>query len=287
MRRRQFIALAALLFFPLSYASGNATPLRIGLTPTLLHERHTLLAEWKTYLELRLGVPVTFVLRDSYSDTMDLIKQQRLDVAWLSDYPYVLMKPWVRLLVTPLKDGRPYYRSYLIVPARDQQSRSIADLAGKVFAYADPYSHTGYLFPRHELAALGKSPKTFFGRTFFTWSHRKAIEAVAQHLADGAAVESYVWDALAREEPRLTGATRIVNRSREFGFPPLVAMKGLPEKTFQNLRRVLTQMDRDAQGQEILARLHLNGFVPANPDLYTDVETMARQASKRDDDAVF
>ncbi len=285
MRRRHFIALAALLYSPFSRAGDTATPLRIGLTPTLLHERHALLAQWKAYLEPRLGVPVKFVLRDSYSDTMDLIKQQRLDVAWLSDYPYVLMKPWVRLLATPLKGGRPYYRSYLIVPARDTQSRSIADLAGKVFAYADPYSHTGYLFPRHELAALGKAPKTFFGRTFFTWSHRKAIEAVAQHLADGAAVESYVWDALAQDEPRLTGATRIVNHSHEFGFPPLVALKGLPEKTFQKLRRVLTEMDRDAAGREILAKLHLDGFVSANPSLYAEVETMARQAGIRKDDA--
>jgi ABC-type phosphate/phosphonate transport system substrate-binding protein len=101
------------------WPSADPQPLRIGLTPTLLHERHALLARWKAYLEPRLGVPVSFVLRDSYSDTMDLIKQRRLDVAWLSDYPYVLMKPHVRLLVTPLKDGRPYYRSYLIVPARD------------------------------------------------------------------------------------------------------------------------------------------------------------------------
>lgn len=288
MQRREFIALSSLLLFSSpSRAGGKATPLRIGLTPTLLHERHALLAEWKAYLEPRLGMPVSFVLRDSYSDTMNLIKQQRLDVAWLSDYPYVLMKPWVRLLVTPLKDGRPLYRSYLIVPARDTRSRSIADLEGKVFAYADPYSHTGYLYPRHVLTTLGKSPSTFFGRTFFTWSHRKAIEAVGQHLADGAAVESYVWDALAREEPRLTSATRIVNRSREFGFPPLVAVKHLPEKTFQTLRRVLTEMGRDTQGRQILARLHLDGFVPGDTELYVEVERMAKDATKHNDDARF
>lgn len=282
MQRREFIALLACLFPPFARAA-NATPLRIGLTPTLLHERHTLLAEWKAYLEPRLGRPVTFVLRDSYRDTMDLIRQQRLDAAWLSDYPYVLMQPWVRLLATPLKDGKPYYRSYLIVPARDKHSRSIADLAGKVFAYADPYSHTGYLFPRHTLTVLGKSPKTFFGRTFFTWSHRKAIEAVAQHLADGAAVESYIWDGLAREEPQLTGATRIVNRSQEFGFPPLVALKGLPEKTFQKLRRVLLDMQHDARGRAILAKLHLDGFVAGAPALYAEVERMARAAARLED----
>ncbi len=287
MRRRQFIGLFALLISPLLRAAGNASSLRIGLTPTLLHERHTLLAEWKTYLETRLGMPVSFVLRDSYRDTMDLIKQQRLDVAWLSDYPYVLMQPWVRLLATPLKDGRPYYRSYLIVPARDTRSLAITDLAGKVFAYADPYSHTGYLFPRHTLAALGKSPKTFFGRTFFTWSHRKAIEAVAQHLADGAAVESYIWDGLAREEPQLTGATRIVSRSQEFGFPPLVARKNLPQKTFRKLRRVLTEMGQDAQGRQILAKLHLDGFIAGDPDLYIEVERMAQAAARLEDAAHY
>lgn len=285
MDRRDFLALGALLFSPLAVGEPVPPELRIGLTPTLLHERHALLARWKGYLESRLHRPVRFVLRDSYSDTMTLIKQHRLDAAWLSDYPYVLMKPWVRLLATPTMQGRPYYRSYLIVPAGDRSSRSLADLEGKVFAYADPYSHTGYLFPRHELAALGKSPGTFFGRTFFTWSHRKAIEAVARHLADGAAVESYVWDALAREEPQLTQATRIVARSREFGFPPLVAVKNLPAKTFQALRQALLDMGRDPQGRELLEQLHLDGFTAADPALYADVEAMARQAGGSHEDA--
>jgi phosphonate transport system substrate-binding protein len=288
MQRREFIALTTLLFFsaPLR-AGGKVTALRIGLTPTLLHERHTLLAQWKAYLESRLAMPVTFVLRDSYRDTMDLIKQQRLDVAWLSDYPYVLMKPWVRLLVTPLKEGRPYYRSYLIVPAHDKHTRSIADLHGKIFAYADPYSHTGYLYPRHTLLTQGKSPKTFFGRTFFTWSHRKAIEAVAQQLADGAAVESYVWDALARDEPQLTAATRIVNRSQEFGFPPLVTVNSLSEKTTSTLRRVLMEMTLDAEGRQILAKLHLEGFVPGDSRLYTEVELIAHAAGQKNDTPRF
>lgn len=129
-----------------------------------------------------------FVLRDSYSDTMDLIKQKRLDVAWLSDYPYVLMETLGATAGDAIERGPALLpRLDLIVPARDRRSRSIADLEGKVFAYAIA-RHTGYLFPRHELTALAKSPKTFFTRTFFTWSHRKAIEACGQHLADGAAV---------------------------------------------------------------------------------------------------
>jgi phosphonate transport system substrate-binding protein len=96
-------------------------------------------------------------------------------------------------------------------------------------------------------------------------------------------VESYIWDGLAQVEPRLTGTTRIVNRSQEFGFPPLVALKKLPEKTFQKLRQVMLDMRHDAQGQTILAKLHLDGFITGDPALYAEVERMAQAAARQED----
>ena len=62
-----------------------------------------------------------------------------------------------------------------------------------MFAYADPHSNTGYLVPRHEIRRNGGDPKTFFKRTFYTWSHRKLIDAVAAGLVQGGNVDSYVW----------------------------------------------------------------------------------------------
>lgn len=256
-------------------------PLHIGFTPAFLHDRHHLLGEWQRYLEHRLHRPVTFVLRDSYNDIMDLIRQGKLDMAWLSDYPYVLMKPFVRVLITPLFHGRPYYRSYLIVPERDQNTRSIADLRNKVFAYIDPNSHTGYLAPRYALQQLGADPGQFFRRFYFTRSHGKAIEAVARHLADGASVDGYVWESLAQIEPELTARTRVVNRSEEFGFPPIVIRNDLPAAVARTVQRVLIAMDKDDEGRQILARLNLTGFADARPELYDRVEEMARQADVR------
>jgi phosphonate transport system substrate-binding protein len=281
--RRKFLIgtglLAGLMSTGHAFAAG-AGPLRIGLTPAFLHDRHGLLLEWKVYLEKHLGQPVSFVLRDSYADTMNLIKQRQLDAAWLCDYPYVLMKSQVDLLVTPLNQGRPYYRSLLIVPAGQTRVRSISDLEGKVFAYADPYSNTGYLAPRHAIRKLKREPDTFFRKTFFTWSHRKAVEAVALHLADGAAVDSYVWESLAKIEPDLTARTRIVSRSEEYGFPPVVVLHDLPQEKKQALRQVLLNMNRDATGQSILAKLHLSGFINAEPERYESVEDMVRQAGE-------
>ena len=172
-------------------------PVRIGLTPVFLDDQTTFVNAWRGYLERRLNRPVTFVQRASYREITDLVRTGKLDFAWLCGYPYVQNRDALNLLAAPVYQGKPTYRSYLIVPASDHQTRSIADLRGKVFAFSDRDSNSGYLVPVHELLGLNETPGAFFAKTFFTWSHRNVVQAVADGLAQGGAVDSYVWDILA------------------------------------------------------------------------------------------
>ena len=207
---------------------------------------------------------------------MDLLRLEKLDFAWICDYPYLHLKQEVRLLAVPLYQGRPHYRSYLIVRSDNTQTRSITDLAGGVFAYADPYSNTGYLAPRYEIRQAGHDPKTFFRKTFFTWSHRKVVEAVASGLAQGGAVDSYIWDTLAIVEPALGARTRVVSRSPEYGFPPFVSHRSVSAAEFQMMQRHLLDMTKTDAGRRLLARLHLDGFTIGSPALYEGVAQMMR-----------
>src|SRR3990167_3219621 len=202
--------LAAICITPANAVEEPTTPLRIGLTPTFPNDQYRALEEWRRYLERRLARKVEFVRRDSYVEAMDLIRLQKVDFAWICDYPFVFFKGQTRLLAVPMYRGRPYYRSYLIVPASDRQTTSIAQLKNRTFAYNDPYSNTGYLTPRFDLHQRGEDPTRFFSKTFFTWGHRKTIEAVAAGLAQGGAVSSHVWDTLAKVKPELAAATRVV-----------------------------------------------------------------------------
>jgi len=251
-------------------------PIRFAMTPAFLHDQHALLAEWRVYLEARLKRPVEFVQRDRYRDTMDLLQQQKVEFAWLCDYPYVMLKNEVRLLSVAVNNNKPTYRSYLIVPTRDTQTRSVLDLKGSIFAYADPYSNTGYLVPRFEIKSSGADPATFFKRTFFTWSHRKVIDAVAAGLVQGASVDSYVWDSLSRVRPDITAKTRIAWKSEEYGFPPMVAHRNVPEADFKHMQDILLGMADEPQGRAMLERLNLNGFITGTPRLYDRVAEMMR-----------
>lgn len=250
--------------------------IRFGLTPAFLHDQHALVESWRNYLESKVNAPIEIVLRDSYRETMDLLRLEKIDAAWICDYPFVHLGDLVRLLVVPTFQGRPYYRSYLIVPAKDAHTTSIAQLRDGVFAYADPYSNTGYLAPRYELRQLGFEPKSFFAKTFFTWSHRKAIEAVAYGLAQGAAVDSFIWETLKKQKPEIVGKTRIVSKSPEFGFPPLVVHRQFPSAMSATLGQALKGMSLEAAGRDLLARMNLDGFIDADPRLYDGVAKMMR-----------
>lgn len=277
---RTIAAGAATLLMPLRL-SANTDFVRIGLTPAILHDQHGLLEEWRRYLEKKLGRPVRFVQRDSYRETMDLLHLEQLDFAWICDYPYLHLQKKVRLLAVPLYKGRPYYRSYLLVSSSDLHTTSIKQLKNMVFAYADPYSNTGYLTPRYALLQHGENPATFFRKTFFTQSHRKVVEAVAIGLAQGGAVDSFVWDTLAIVKPELTAKTRIVDKSPEYGFPPFVAHKSVSDVDFNAFQDVLLSMSADREGAALLKRLNLDGFTKGQPKMYDRVEQMMRAVEEK------
>lgn len=277
LSRRSLLA-AALLGSLVGQARANedSPPFRIGLTPVFLDDQVSFLNDWRTYLERRLHRPVRFVQRGSYRGIVDLLKQGQLDFAWLCGYPFVRYRDQMKLLAVPLYQGKPLYRSYLIVPAVDTATRSVLDLRGRVFAYSDPDSNSGFLFTQYSLRRLNETPADFFGRTFYTWGHRKVVEAVAVGLAQGGAVDGYVWDTLARSHPELTGKTRIVERSPEFGFPPFVARASVAAADFIAMRGVLARMRDDPEGAALLLRLHLDGFEAGSPALFDGVEAMVQ-----------
>lgn len=280
LSRRHFCATLA-LYGLASRAFAEAPPLRLGLTPVFLDDQASFLEAWRIYLTERLQRPVVFVQRGSYREIVELLTQDQIEAAWLCGFPFVKNERRLRLLAVPLFQGRPLYRSYLIVPAGDTRTKSLLDLRGKVFAYSDPDSNSGFLYTQHALAQWGERSDRFFARTFFTWAHRKVVEAVAVELAQGGAVDGYVWETLKRFYPQVTARTRVLEQSPEFGFPPFVTRASLPEADFAALRQVLVAMGGDTEGRELLSQLNLEGFVPGERALFDGIAQMASGVEKR------
>lgn len=275
--RRRLVALLLLSFpalalaRPLEPVLRNAGPVRIGTTAVILDDQVAFLNDWQRYLERRLEREVVFVQRGSYREITALINSDQLDVAWVCGYPYVANRATMRLLAMPLYNNRPLYQAYLIVPRADTATNSYADLKGRIFAYSDPNSNSGFLVPQYLMLRDRIEPRTHFRKSFFTWAHRKVVSAVASGVADGGSVDGYVWETLARLSPELTAQTRVAQESPEFGFPPLVARASLSRDEFSQMQEALVAMRGDGEGRSLLKRLNLDGFARDDPRVFDGI----------------
>jgi phosphonate transport system substrate-binding protein len=150
----------------------------------------------------------------------------------------------------------------------------MADLQGKVFAFTDPISNTGRSYPTFLVQELGTTPEQFFNRTFFTYSHDDAIRAVADGLADGAAVDSLVYDYAIARDPELGAKTRIVHRSPPFGIPPIVVSPALRPRLKAELQNLLLGMADKAEGRGALQTIGVEKFVVIDDQAYNSLREL-------------
>jgi phosphonate transport system substrate-binding protein len=231
--------------------------------------------EMLKYLEKRVGIPTELIQRETYQEVNELIGKGMLELAFICTGAYVegSVPQNIELLAAPVVNGESAYYSYIIAATRTK-ILEFEGLRGKVFAFTDPLSNTGYLAPRYLLLERNETVEGFFGRTIFTHSHDRSIEAVAKGLVDGAAVDSLVYDAMAETNPQLIAQLRIIDRSPPFGIPPVVVPRELPASRKEQIREILLAMHNDPEGREILRKLKIERFVRVEDSLYDSVRVM-------------
>ncbi|GBE12603.1 phosphate-import protein PhnD precursor [bacterium BMS3Abin13] len=226
-------------------------------------------SELTTYLAAKLNRPVHLKQRRTYAEINDLLAQSRIQMAFTCTGGYIAGRRdfGLNILVVPVIKGNTFYRSYIVV--RQKSSfKSLADLKGRVFAYADPLSLSGYIYPAARIRQLGYSAKKFFRHVFFTESHDKSIEAVATGIADGAAVDSLIFNALRAQAEPNAKRLKVIERSEKFGMPPVVVGPNIDHDFRYRLLKVMLNMSKNAAGRAVLKRLGMDRFVLPDHALY-------------------
>jgi phosphonate transport system substrate-binding protein len=266
---------------PAAAAAATPTsypPLRIAVA-AMFSPEETVSAyqELMDYIAGKLGRPVELKQRRTYQEVNDMLGTGKLDAAILCSGPYVHARRQygIDLLAVPVVGGSPTYHSYVIVPSASQAS-SLLDLKGKRFAYTDPLSTSGRLYPVYAIMQAGRQPAAFFAKTFFTYSHDNSIEAVAEGLADGAAVDSLIYNYLKRTHPDLVARTRVVQQSPPLGAQPVGVPRSLDPAVKRSLRAVFLELEHDPAAQPILRMLGVDRFIPGNDRLYDSIREMLK-----------
>jgi phosphonate transport system substrate-binding protein len=257
---------------PLRASQTSGKALRVSVA-AMLSPRDTYSSYSRLFERLgqRLGMEVELVQRRTYAEVNELLLAGRLDAALLCTGGYLELRErapsQIEVAAVPLRDGKATYESLIIVPA-SSGAKALRDLAGRKFAFTDELSFSGYSYAAKLLRDMGEEPRHFFASITFTRSHDRSVNAVAQRLMDGAAVDSLIYEDLVRRDPGLGSATRVIHRSPPFGTMPVVVSTRLPVETRGRIREVLLGLDRDPETAETLRVLHIDRFVAPSSRLY-------------------
>ncbi len=264
-----------------TYSPNDTKPLRVAVA-AVISPKGTVesYSDLLAYIGRKLNRRVELVQRQTYAEVNDLVKNGDVDVAFVCTSAYVVGQRdfGMELLVAPQVNGETVYYSLLIVPA-SSPARSLADLRGKVFAFTDPMSLTGRVYPTSLVKSLNTTPEAFFSRIFFTYSHDNAIQAVANQMADGADVDSLVYNYLVARDPTIVPRVRVIDHSPAFGIPPVVVSPNLSPQLKETLRELFLQMAADPAGQTILRNLMIDRFVLVSDRIYDSARALELQVN--------
>ncbi len=267
---------------------ANDTAVKVAIASVVSpKESYAYYDEMIQYISQKLGGPVKTVQRRSYQEINQLIQNNEIDLAFICGGAYIddngNTTPGLKLLVAPQVYGKTTYNSYIIVPNNSNYT-DFLDLRGKKFAFSDPLSNSGKLYPTYRLALINETPESFFGmdengrnNSFFTYSHDNSIIAVAEGLADGAAVDSLVYEYIKNTKPEIIAKTRIIEISPPFGIPPVVVPVAIDQFLEQRLKNIFLNMDKDEEGMKILSNVRIDRFVSINDNAYDSIREMRKR----------
>jgi len=200
----------------------------------------------RAHVEDALGVETKMFAPADYNGVIEGLIGGNLDLAWLgaSGYAKIYLEDPEAVepvLVKINLDGSYGYYSIGFTRA-DSGITSLDDMKGKVFAFGDPNSTSGYLIPSIEIPQAGYSmkPGEYFGDVVFSGGHEQTIVGVYNGDFDagvswadglGAWEDGFNSGAFRKAvDAGLVDMTEMVEiwRSKVIPEGPIVVRKGLP-----------------------------------------------------------
>lgn len=280
-RRLSFLLVsAALLALSFNRISGQ-TELKFGFTPVLSEaEMRSEFAPLISYLANATGLKITLYIAKDYGDLRTQMEKGTVDIGSFSPFAYVDAASGgkIRIIAQSIIDGSATYRG-IIIARKDRGLKTISDLKQKRFAFVDPKSASGYVYPRALMIEKGINPANFFKETIFAGSHDKVIAAVLKGRVDAGAIYDGALGVAQRSGVAIDDLA-IIATSDPIPHDAIAGRIGLSNDVVRKIQTALIDLDKTAAGRAVIAgsKKKLTGHVIAEDRLYDVVRRTAKIA---------
>ena len=171
------------------------------------------------------------------------------------------------------------YKSQILVKS-DSGINDINGLKGKKFAFVDPLSASGYVYPTLVVKnKTGQEPKTFFASTIFAGGHPQAALAVYQGTVDGAATFIDARDSLVATTPDIKTKTKVIDTAGPIPNDGVALAKNFPDDIAKQVKTALIDYSKADDGKKVFSTLFSwDGIQEISASFYDDMKTAAALA---------
>ena len=226
----------------------------------------------------KAGCDVKLTIPTSYTAEIEAMRHDELDVGQFGPLGYILANKVADAEAVASfggADGKPSTYTASIVTPSDSKVRTLQGCKGQSFAYSDPASTSGHLFPAYALKQAGIDPdKGVKGR--YAGSHTASYETLrAGKTVCGelnseqieAAKDSGQWDA---------SRFRTLWKSEPIPIDPIAVRGDLPKKTKDAYVKSLRSIDLSKLPEKARSVLPDAKIVPQNDAAYDEIRDLVK-----------
>ena len=268
------LVITSVMAAPVAQAAYTPKVLRVGFVPSenlqnILRKTRPVIDALRKELKVQV---VPFVATD-YTGIIEAMRAHKLDVAFFAPGAYVLAekKANATVILKALRKGKSYFYA-AVIAHRDSGIRKLTDLKGKTFAYVDPASTSGGIYPKVMFLNAGLNPERDFTRVIYAGGHDAAVLAVLNKKVDAAATfandtkgEDAAWTQFLTN-PREAAKIVPIAFSRPIPSDNIAIRRDLEPGLAAKIKKVFLNMSATAAGRKQLWDLYrIDAFVEASP----------------------
>jgi len=229
----------------------------------------------------RIGCKVEVYVATGYNAEIEAMRNGKLEVGEFGPLGYVLAHQVAKAEAVAAfgnVENKPvtYWASVVTYPSSG--IKTIADLRGHSFAFSDPASTSGHLFPAYGLRKAGLDPDSDV-KAVYAGSHTASFEALYNHKVDAAELNSEQLESATQRGHYKDGDLVFLWKSNPIPTDPVAIRGDLPPAFKKKLTEALQHLDLmslDPAERKIMVGAGITQLVPETDAAYDGIRDLVK-----------
>jgi phosphonate transport system substrate-binding protein len=229
----------------------------------------------------KLGCEVKVYITTNYNAEIEAMRSGKLEMGEFGPLGYVLAHQVAKaeaVAAFGTKEGAPdtYWASIVTYPGSG--ITTVAEIRGHSFAFSDPASTSGHLFPAYGLRKAGIDPEKDI-RPIYAGSHTSSFEALYNHKVDAGELNSEQLESAKQRGHYKDGDLVVLWKSDPIPNDPIAVRDDLPAGFKQRAILVLQSLDLSSlpeDDRKVMVGLNVVRLVPQTDAAYDGIRDLVK-----------